>query len=273
MNRVSKVIFTVLAALVCLTSIPAAMSAATVELTAPIKAAFDKTAASADGKTAAVMSSLYNALGIYQEEDRNWEGKIKALHYQNEQALIAVRKQIKEIDADKLKKLDTEVKQTRERYKPLFAGYTALNKQISASRKLKNKNLTAALSAQADVMKLAVQLARQDIDAKETALKTAKDSTARTIKTLRDALAAIDPLKVQITAQRSAASLPRKGLSPVWTNFKYAIKKTDAKRTFDSLETLVFLSRQIVQQQQKIHALETRISGIISKVKAQIPVS
>src|SRR5207253_1109405 len=72
MNKVSKAISAVLAALICLTCIPAAASAAALELTAPIKSAFDKTAASADGKTAAVMSSLYNALGIYQEQDRNW---------------------------------------------------------------------------------------------------------------------------------------------------------------------------------------------------------
>lgn len=273
MKKGKKTVLAMLVALVCLVVTPTVMNAATVELTASIKSAFDKTVESADGKTAPVMTSMYNALRIYQEEDRNWEAKIKAIHYQNAETLIAVSKQIRAVDADKLSKLTAEVQQTKDRYKPMFSLYTSLNKQISAARSAKNKNLSALLRAQADGMKLPLQLARQDIQAKEAALKVAKDATAKTVKTLRAKLAEIDPVKVQINAQRSAASLPRKGLSPVWTNFKYAIRKGDAKRAFDSLETLVYLSRQIVVQQQKIHALETKITGIIAKVKAEIPVS
>jgi hypothetical protein len=246
------------------------VSAATVELTVPIKSAFDATAAAADSQTAAKLHLLYRDLGALLAQDRDSEVKIKALHYRNEEQLIALRKQIQVIDADKLNKLETQVKQTRERYKPLFAMYTSLNQQITVARSMKNKTLNAVLRTQADAMKLAVQFARQDIKSDESALQTAKAATARKIQAARETLSAIDPLKVQVKAQRNAASLPRASLSPVWTNFKHAIKKIETKSTLDSLATLVMLSRQIAEQQQKIYALEVKITDILVKTKAQI---
>jgi hypothetical protein len=246
------------------------VSAATVELSVPIKLAFDATTASADSQTAVKLNSLYRDLGVMLAQDRDREVKIKALHYRNEEQLIALRKQIRVIDADKLIKLNDQVKQTRERYKPLFDMYASLNQQITVARSMKNKTLNALLRTQADAMKITVQFARQDIHSKEATHKAAKEAAAQSIKAARETLAAIDPFKVQVKAQRNAASLPRTSMSPVWTNFKYAIKKNDAKRTLDSLSTLVMLSRQIVEQQQKIYALEVKITDILVKTKAQI---
>lgn len=248
---------------------PVSVAAATIELTTPIKVSFDKTTTSANTQTATKLVTLYRELGSLLEQDRNSESKIKSLHYRNEEALIALRKQIREIDADKLSKLEAQVKQTKERYEPLFALYASVNEQIRAAKYLKNKTLNALLRAEADGMRPAILLARQDIKNKEVELKAAKVSTAKTIKSARETLAAIDPLKVQVKSQRSAASLPRKSLSPAWTNFKYAIKKSEAKGTLDALETLVMLSRQIAEQQQKIYLLEVKISDIIDRTKTQ----
>lgn len=267
-GKSSVLVFFLILACVWFASGPA--SAAAIELSAPIKGAFDKAVAAADSKSATKLNSLYKELGTLLEQDRNTEAKIKALHYRNEEALLALRKQIRLIDADMLGKLAAQVQQTKDRYKPLFALYTSVNKQISLARPLKNKTLNSLLRAQADGIKLSVQFARQDIKNKENSLKAAKAATSLKIKAARDMLAAIDPLKVQIKAQRSAASLPRKSLSPVWTNFKYAIKKSDARSTLDSLASLVMLSRQIMDQQLKIDALEIKISGIITRTKAQI---
>ncbi|MCD9020409.1 hypothetical protein [Cohnella silvisoli] len=251
-------------------TVPAAIaSAATVELTVPIKTAFDATTASADSQTAVKLNSHYKDLGTLLGQDKDSEIKIKELHYRNEETLIALRKQIREIDADNLNKLEVQVLQTKERYKPLFAAYASLLKQITVARYAKNKTLNAVLRTQADAMKITVQLARQEIGSKQASFRKAKEATAQTIKAAREMLATIDPLKVQIKAQRSAANLPRASLSPVWTNFKYAIKKSDAKSTLDSIATLVMLTRQIVEQQQKIHALEVKIADILVKTKAQ----
>jgi hypothetical protein len=255
---------------IAVTTPAAIVSAAAVELTMPVKSAFDATAAVADSQTAAKMNLLYRDLGVLLAQDRDSEVKIKALHYRNEEQLIALRKQIQVIDADKLNKLEAQVKQTRERYKPLFAMYTSLNQQITVARSMKNKTLNAVLRTKADAMRLAVQLARQEIKSEVAALQTAKAATNRKIQTARETLAAIDPLKVQVKSQRNAASLPRTSLSPVWTNFKHAIKKSEAKSTLDSLATLVMFTRQIAEQQQKIYALEGKITDILVKTKARI---
>jgi hypothetical protein len=255
---------------VSMTALPAApISAATVELTVPVKLSFDKAVTAADKQTADKLTSLYGELGTLLKQDKDAEATIKALHYRNEEATIALRKQIRLIDSDKLSKLTAQVRTTKERYQPLFDAYASANKQIAIAKPLKNKTLNALLRTQADALKLSVQYAREDIRSKEAALASAKKATSSTIAAARDSLSAIDPVKVQIKAQRSAASLPRGSLSPVWTNFKYAIKKSETKGTLDSLSTLVMLSRQIVEQQRKIYALEEKIASVISQTKAR----
>ncbi|WP_239616245.1 hypothetical protein [Cohnella mopanensis] len=262
----------ILLLLVCMTALPTALvSAATsaIELSVPIKLSFDKTVTASDSQAAAKLNSLYGDLDILLKQDKDLEAKIKALHYDNEGKLSALRKQIRDINSDKIYKLAAQVQATKVRYQPLFDAYAALNKQISLAKSLKNKTLNTLLRTQADTMKLSVQFAREDIKAKEASLKSMKSATSEKIKAARKSLDAIDPLTVQIKSQRSAASLPRSSRSPVWTNFKYAIKKNETKGTLDSLSTLVNLTRQIVTQQQKIDALEHKISEIIVQTKAQ----
>ncbi|TVY01385.1 hypothetical protein [Cohnella terricola] len=245
-------------------------AAATIELTSSVKVPFDKTVAAADKTTAEKLNSLYGELAALLKEDNDTEAKIKALHYKNEEIAIALRKQIREIDAAQLAKLATQVQQAKARYKPLLDSYSALNKQISAAKTLKNKTLNSTLRTQADLMKPLVQLAREEIKTKEAAHKSAKTAAAKKIKAARDSLAAVDPLKVQIKAQRNAVGSVRDSRSPVWSNFKSAGKKSDIQGTQSSLTSLVSLSRQIATQQQKIYALEVKIADILSRTQSQI---
>ncbi|RKP50043.1 hypothetical protein D7Z26_19710 [Cohnella endophytica] len=265
--------FVLVAALLCVglsaASPAAVVSAAEVELTATVQAAFDKTVDKADSVTAAKLKGLYADLGALLREDQELEAKIKALHYRNEEAILALRKQIRDIDADKLGKLETQVRQAKNRYQPLFDTYAELNKKIAMAKPLKNKNLNALLRAQADAMKLPVQYAREDIRVKNAALQAAKKATSATIKSARDSLAATEPLKVQVKSQRSAAALPRASLSPVWKNFKLATKNSETKGTLDALGTLVVLARQIAEQQRKIYALEVKIGETIAQTRTR----
>ncbi|MFC5469318.1 hypothetical protein ACFPPD_11350 [Cohnella suwonensis] len=244
-------------------------SAAAVELTAPIKAAFDATVKAADAGNAAKLTRLYADLAALLAQDVALEARIKTAHFANEEAIGAARKRIRDIDADKLAKLDAQVKQAKERYRPLFDAYAGLNKQITAARLLKNKTLNSLLRTQADAMKLPVQLAREDIRAKTEAHQDAKATAARKIKSARDWLSAVEPLQTQIKAHRSAAGLPRSSRSPAWTNFKHASKKSEVRGTLDSLGMLTTLSRQIVERQQKILALEGKIAEIVAETKAR----
>ena len=249
---------------------PAATHAAAIELTVPVKADFDKTVAAAESSDAAKLKQLYPSLQTLLAEDAQWETQIKAQHYANEEALASVRKAIRDIDAAKLGKLQTEVAQLKAKYKPLFDDYTALNKQITVARKLGNKTLNAALKLQADAMKISTQLARESIRAKEATLKSAKTAAASKIKAARDTLAETDKLKTQIKAYKNAAALPRKSRSPVWTDFKYAIKKQDGRSAANALSTLVELSKQISEKQRQTLDAEKKIAAVIAKKKAQI---
>jgi len=248
---------------------PPAASAATVELTASVKASFDKTVAAADTGSKTKLTGLYDNLGSLLKTDKDMEAKIKALYYRNEETLLLLRKAIREIDAAKLAQLEQQVKQAKERHQPLFDAYTALNKRISAAKSLKNKTLTSLLQTQADAMKLVVQFAREEIRTKDAAHKAAKSAASKKIKSARDSLAAVDTIKVQIKAQKSAASQARKNLSPSWANFKYAMKNKDPKGTLNALSALVSTTKQIVALQEKIYALETKITEVAAKTKTQ----
>jgi hypothetical protein len=246
-------------------------SAAAVEITTTVRAALGKIAASAGGALASRLNTQFNDFLALDEQDRIWDGKIQALHYNNTDTLLTLRKQIKLIDADKLSRLEAHVKQARDRYQPLFTLYASLNQQITAAKPLRNKQLNAILRSQADVMRVSVQLARQDIRSKEAALQAAKTNRAVTVKRIKDTLDRIDPLHIRIQAEKSAAASPKKRLSAEWTDFTRTVTKGDAKRANDSLTALIPLARQLVEQKQKQYTLETKIADILRTAKAQLP--
>lgn len=249
---------------------PGSVFAAAIELTVPIKADFDKTVSAATGTTATKLKQHYPSLQSLLNEDTQLETQIKSLHYANEEALIALRKAIRDIDRAKLDKLKAEVDQLKAKYKPLFDDYTALNKQIAAAKALKSKTLNTVMSVQANAMKAATQLAREHIRTKEAALKEAKAAAAAAIKAARATLGETDTIKIKIKSYKSAAALPRKSQSPVWTNFKHAIKKQNPSGAVDALETLVSLEKQIVEKQRQVLDGEKKIAEVIAKTKKQI---
>lgn len=267
MNKLAVLFIACLLALAA----PTAVLAASVQLSASAKAAFDKMIGEVDSTQANRINLLYKELLTLQEQGRNWDDKIRKLHISNEETLTALRKQLKQIDGEKLSKLDAQVKQTKERYKPMFASYSALTKQISAAKSIKNKELNAALRLKQESMKLLVKLAREDIRGKETTYKTARASTTKTVKKIRGTLSGINTMKVQIRAERSTASTYRKQLSPALKTLTQAIKKADVKNALDALASLVSLSKQIDDRKQKIYNLEKRIQETIQKAKAQVP--
>ncbi|MDB5054731.1 MAG: hypothetical protein JWM44_2781 [Bacilli bacterium] len=254
--NMNKRLAVLLTALILVIAAPTDLMAASIEFTVPLKSALDKTIAAADNTSKGKMNLLYSNLIALQEQDQNEDESIKTIQYGNEEALIMLRKQIKQINADKISKLGNELKQTQDRYNPMFALYNSLN---------------TLFGSQANGMKAAVQLARYDIRTKQNSLNALKENTAKTIRSIRGILADIDPIEVQIKAERSESNTPRKRISSVWESFKQTVKKNDTKSTMDSLSTLVSISHQIVDHKQKIHNLENKISEIIAKAKSQIP--
>lgn len=271
MNITGKFFAVLLAALLLVSAFPAAAAAASLEITASIKTSLDQTIANADRTQAAKIKSLYDELLTLQKQTREWDEKTSALHTANGEALAALQKQIKQIDAAKLEKLEAEAVQARERYKPLLDQYSSLNKQLEAARLISNKDLVGIVRFQINVLKIPVQVARANIKTKEEAWRTAKETASKTAKKIRATLSDADPVNVQLKAKKKAINTIETNVTPVWTAFKKTAKKGDAGSVLGTLTSVVSLSRQICEEQQKVYKLETKISDILSTAKAQIP--
>lgn len=227
----------------------------------------DKALAASSQSQANRIHSLQDELLTLQKQEQEWDQSLKQQHNQNKEALTALSKQPKAIDAAQLAKLEEEVQRTRERYKPLLSRYTAINKQIETVRPLKIKSLNALLRLQATALKVPAQLARADIQSKEKAHQAAKDKASKAAKSLRGRLEDIDPTNVQIKAKTSAVQSSRKSLSPLWSAFKKSAKKGDATGVQSTLSSMVTLLRQINEEKQRIYKLETSVRDKLAAIK------
>lgn len=215
--------------------------------------------------------ALYtDAIGLQQQSD-GIDGRIAMLHAGNEQALLDIRKRIKLIDAAKLSRLDAQVKQAKQRYQPLFDDYREANRQLTAAKYIPSKEIKAVLRLKADLMKPAVQLARQDIRAKEAALKEAKESTAKIVKRIKDTLEGASSAKAKMQAEKAVAAIPAKHLSSAWSAVGKSLKRADSKGVTEALSDLNSLFKQIIARKQKIQALEVQIGAIVTKANSLVP--
>ncbi|MEW9702737.1 hypothetical protein [Paenibacillus sp. SI8] len=267
-----KHVTVLLSALMLASALPSAVTAASsTEITPSIQSSLDKTITGASSAQASKIKSLINDFQTLQKQEEDWDAKINSLHTSNEDRRIALNKQIKEIDAAILNQLEADAERTREKYKPLLSQYSAVNKQIEAAKIVNNKELNSMLRFQANVIRIPVQLARMDIKKKEEAWREAKDNASKTMKKIRNTLADIDPIHVQIKAKKSAIKTTETSRAPIWSSLKQTAKKAEASGVQSSLASLVSLNRQICEEQEKLFKLEDKISHILDAAKSQIP--
>jgi len=250
---------------------PVAADAASYTIPVSTQSLLTKTNAAADKTQSARITSLQGDLTTLLKSEDQWNERILSLHTKNGETLPALRKQIQQIGLAERNRLEQLVAQTKAKYQPLFQSYSALNDRIQAVKALKNKELNALLRIQADSMKAAVQLARADIRSKEASLRDWKNKTAETAKKVRNTLTDMDPIKVQIRAEKSILSSLKKQIPTASRNLTDAAKATDAKRTIDALTSLTAIIRDITAHQQKIYAHEQKINDVISRAQSQIP--
>lgn len=263
--------FTVFLLLLMLAASTAAPAyAAAPALTATQKTAYDLTVSGADTAMADKLSQQHRDFETLQTAEREWEQRISDLHYGSEEAAMLLRKKIGQIDAAKLAKLKQTHEQTKAQHQKLFDLYKSVNMQLEAARKLKNKTLTSMLKAQADGLKIPVQLARMDIKNKGDAYSAAKQTASDKMKKIRGTLSGISPLQVQIKAAKSVLSAPKESRRTVWKSFTQSLTKRDAKSAAGFLASVNVLSRQLIDQMQKIHALEKRVADVIRTAETQL---
>jgi len=270
-DRLHRLLPALLALALLLALSPSPASASTYGLTSSNKTALDKLIAASDQTTARKLEQQYKDVLARQSEEAGWDTRIRELHYANEERIAKLRTAIRQIGDSKIRQLEQQVQQTKARYKPLLDTQTVLNRQIAAAKPLKDKELNKALKVQADQLRWAVQLARDDIRAREQALKQAKAEKTKTTKKLRDMLAGVDPIKVQIRSAKSTISALKKQAASGWQEANQAIRKRDASGASRSLASLVTITRQLAADKQKQHGLETKISELITRVEREMP--
>jgi molybdopterin converting factor small subunit len=232
------------------------VSATSVELELPIQTSLDKINKSTDTVLKAKVLELTKSLITSQEQIKSWDLKIIDIHSTNDQALVRLQQKIKEIDVVKIEQLATDLEKTKDRYRPVFTAYNPLSTLLGS----KIKVATAA-----------IQLARADIELKTSKLKNAKDHKANTVRLIKSTLSQIDAYKVQLKAAKSNISLQKTRMTAAGKSFNSAIKNADMKAGLDYLTTMAALSKQMVEQKQKIQETEKVISSIIIKAQDQVP--
>jgi len=270
MKRLSTLFLSLMLTLMLITLFPISVLAASFELSPSARTAFDKMVASANSASASLMNNQYANILKIQQQDQDWDNKIKDLHYSNEETLIVVKKKIQLVDSDKLTSLQAKLTQARERYKPLFSMYESLNQQKVVAKKLNHKEIYNLLLSQSESMKIAVQLARTDIRNKESSYTTAKSKTAATKKLLRATLDGIAPLKVQIKVSKNAASTTQKKFTTETSTFRQSIKNGNISTTLRSLDALVTHAKKVIEHKQNTYLLEQKISELEHKVQLQL---
>jgi hypothetical protein len=259
--------------LACLLLAAPAHAAVRIEVTNATKDAFERTKAQAARAQQSQLDKQMSELNVLGKQAEYWEDKTRATKKRSDEAQAVIRKQLKAIDAAKVEQLEKQVKDAKTKYEPLFTSYTALNKQISASRAAGTKQLTSLLRSQAEAMQPAVQLARGIVRAKEQSLKAAKEERTKKMDKVRAILDDIAPLKVRIQAERSAMKAPAARIGTEWKNFKLAVKKADPNRTSSSLTYLVADFKLVVAKSSAIDELETRIAGVVARAQEQLKAS
>ncbi|WP_028547170.1 hypothetical protein [Paenibacillus taiwanensis] len=252
------------------TGFPSSAAAISVVWSDTTQAAFNKTVSQAPSAYASRLQAAHQSLVAQQGQERQLDTNIAAQQARNSQNEAVVRKQIKNMDTTLLRQLEKRVQDARNRHKPLQAYFTSLQQQITVARKLKQTELASALRVKSDIVKVTVQLAKEDIRKCEQAYMKAKQSAAQAMKRVRTTLTDAVALRVKITSARKTVVSLNKLAPSVLKPFRQAVKATDAKACIEALTPLVSLSRQLVEQKQRIMALQHDIATVISKAHEQL---
>lgn len=241
-------------------------------LTVTQKKNWEETLSQADASTKSRLQREYADFESLMQTSRELDQKIRAIQEQNAVKETTLRKQIQKIDEARIARLKAEAEQSKAKYQKLLDQYRTVNQQLETARKLKNKVLTTFYQTQADMLKVPVQLAKQEIKAKDDAYQNAKRSANDKMKRLRDTLSAIDPVKVQIRSAKSALKPPRDSRWTTWKSFTSTLTKThrNPKTAASLLASVNDSTRQIIQLQHKIYTLESKAAEIMRKTEAQL---
>lgn len=256
--------------LMTMTVMPTVVEAAGFELSITGKKMLAQTKTSSTTSIAQALQKQEANLVSLQQRDTSLSQQTSAIYYENKEAEVRLRTRLKQHHADKITALNQEVTSTKKRYEPLFTLYSSLTKELALARKIKNKELTAAVKAQVDTTKVAVTLAKEDIRRKQDKLTAAKKTRDEAVKKVKTSLAQQDPIKVQIKSTKSNMSAAKKRFSVEMKNFNVIVKKKEGAEVLASLTKLATIAGEIVAQKESIISLETKVKQIIAGADKQL---
>lgn len=255
--------------LMTMTVIPS-VEAAGFELSITGKKMLAQTKTSSATSIAQALAKQEANLASLQQKDTSLSQQSSAIYYENKEAEARLRTRLQQHQADKIATLNQDVTSTKKRYEPLFTLYSSLTKELALARKIKNKELTAAVKAQVDTTKVAVTLAKEDIRRKQDKLTAAKKTRDEAVKKVKNSLAQQDPVKVQIKSMKSNMSAAKKRYTAEMKNFNVIVKKKEGAAVLASLTKLATIAGEIVAQKESIISLETKVKQIIAGAGKQL---
>ncbi len=251
-------------------ALSAAAAAAPFEFTPTAKKAFDKMLAGATSAVSASLKKQHAELQALQRQDAEWDGKISALHYQNEEKEDKLRKAIREIDAAKIKALEAASAALKKQHEPLFKLYDAQKSQLALARSFKNKELTSFLNMQVEITKAAVQAAKKKQSDKDAELKKAKADANAKMKRIRDMLGANDTPETRIKAAKATAGTYKSLFTTESKVLGGAVRSGDATATSSSFVRMIAYQRLIIAQKVSMFTYEGRISATLGQAEAKL---
>jgi hypothetical protein len=253
-----------------LLSAPSPAAAASLAVSPAAKAAFDRTAAAAASTAASKLNAQYRDYVSLTSQLEERSLRAAEVHLRNGQDASAIRKAITAVDTDPVAKQEAAVQKARSAYEPLYTAYTALTHQASAASKYGSKELAMLIRMQADTLKAAVQLARQQIRIQEDKLKAVRAERTRKINALRKTLSGMDEVTLSIRSRQSAAKVPESAAAAALKDFAAAARKNDASVVAKSLEAMTSYGKQLLAHKQAIVDLELHSAAVAAQVKGQL---
>ncbi|ANE45287.1 hypothetical protein SY83_01895 [Paenibacillus swuensis] len=245
-------------------------NAAAMDLPESTAANLNKLMNAGEAVNAEKLKSAHAEYSMFRQQEIELGRLIAHHHKTNEEALILLRKQIRQIDAMKLAAMQAELTDTKERSKPLYALSESLYKQLKQAKLTKNKALVSQLEDNILRIKPAILLTRQDVKNKETFLKEAKASAYKKIKDLRAMADETTVTYAQLKMDKSVVSSTLKLFSPQMKYLGKTAKAGDSAAALHALRTLTDYVRIVVEKQQRMYTLEQKIGTIISNAQVQL---
>ncbi|WP_223069772.1 hypothetical protein [Paenibacillus caui] len=217
------------------------------------------------------IDGLYDSFTALESIIRLEKQEIQALRSKNNDQLKALNAKIKMIDKAKIDRLKLEAEQAQKKNAPLLKEYAALGKQAAEARKRKDKKAADLLDLKRNKLKASVEAARLENRLKNEALSEAKKQATAKAKVVKDALAPVQTLKKQITAENKKITSANKSMTAAGKRYRAAVKQGNAIAAAAEMTLMYGELGHIHASLKNIYGWEGQIASMLRAAEAKLP--